>query len=354
MNMSATARTRSEVAIQMPSATPTTSAMKKPPKMRAERASEIDREPAVGEHVEQRDHDLGRARQIERVDAGQDRDHFPGDQHQRDRAPAEHARIVEHRAPRAARRDVRSRGCATAAEAFGYGLIGLRRLPARRPSRASPRRAADRRCGRTARRKPDHAWSPCERGRGRSTAISAAMRPGRAVITRIVSASRIASSIECVTRIAVVPLLLDQRGELLLQAPAASARRATPNGSSSSSTSGSITSARARPTRWRMPPESWRGILVLEAERSTAAIALARARGAFGSRHAGEPQPELDILDHGEPGEQVERLPHRRHRRARRRACRRSSRRSAGGRASARESRARSAASCSCRSRSGR
>ena len=33
------------------------------------------------------------------------------------------------------------------------------------------------------------------------------------------------------------------------------------NGSSSSSTAGSTASARAMPTRWRMPPESWCGYL---------------------------------------------------------------------------------------------
>ena len=47
--------------------------------------------------------------------------------------------------------------------------------------------------------------------------MCAAIRPGRAVITKIVSASRIASSIECVTRIAVVLAGFHQPRQLFLQ-----------------------------------------------------------------------------------------------------------------------------------------
>jgi hypothetical protein len=127
MNMSATARTRGDVAIQIPSATPTTSAMKKPRRC-VERVGEIDRELALGEHVEQRDDDLRRARQIEPVHAGQDRGQFPADEHEHDRAPAEHARIVEQRRRRL-RAGGAARGTSTERSAMGWSLMRRTRSP---------------------------------------------------------------------------------------------------------------------------------------------------------------------------------------------------------------------------------
>ena len=56
-----------------------------------------------------------------------------------------------------------------------------------------------------------------ERGLGNATLISAAMRPGRAVITKMVSAKRMASSIEWVTNHSRRPTFFDQPSKLLLE-----------------------------------------------------------------------------------------------------------------------------------------
>ena len=48
-----------------------------------------------------------------------------------------------------------------------------------------------------------------------------------------------------------------------------SCRSSAPSGSSSSSTAGRLTSARASATRWRWPPESWRGLAFARSARRT-------------------------------------------------------------------------------------
>ncbi len=96
------------------------------------------------------------------------------------------------------------------------------------------------------------------RGRGRSTVSSAWIRPGLEESTRIRSASSTASSMLCVT------IRIDLTGASWpSQRPTSSLRRfsavstsSAENGSSISSASGSTTRARAKPTRWRIPPDS--------------------------------------------------------------------------------------------------
>ena len=100
------------------------------------------------------------------------------------------------------------------------------------------------------------------------------------------------------------------------------------NGSSSSSTAGSTASARAMPTRWRMPPESWCGYLAskpAQAGHARGSAACARARSK--PRDAQLLEAELHVGPHGAPGKERELLEHGgRHRPARARARPRSRR----------------------------
>mmetsp|Transcript_14743 Transcript_14743/g.36774 ORF Transcript_14743/g.36774 Transcript_14743/m.36774 type:complete len:155 (+) Transcript_14743:880-1344(+) len=76
--------------------------------------------------------------------------------------------------------------------------------------------------------------------------------------TTTLSARSNASSWSCVTMMVVTPTL-----RTISRSPARSDLRTTassaPNGSSSSSSLGLLASERARATRWRWPPDSWRG-----------------------------------------------------------------------------------------------
>src|SRR3954464_4325765 len=135
MNMSATARTRSNAAIQIPRGTPTASAIKKPPKTppntapkthatpAGKRCRQSGRQPAIGEHIEKGDDDLCWPGQIELIDVGENRDQLPQDQYKADRPPAQHARIIEDRCPLSAgRNDLSARGGPY--RGFGGVLIG--------------------------------------------------------------------------------------------------------------------------------------------------------------------------------------------------------------------------------------
>ena len=82
-----------------------------------------------------------------------------------------------------------------------------------------------------------------------------------------------------------------------------------PNGSSSSSTRGSTASARASATRWRWPPESWRGIAVgepVELHQLEQLVDASRGSRPRGGRCAARPhaQAEGDVLEHGHVAEQ--------------------------------------------------
>ena len=68
----------------------------------------------------------------------------------------------------------------------------------------------------------------------------------------------IASSMSCVTKITVLPTSRCSRFSSVCSRARVIGSSA-PNGSSISSTGGSAASARARPTRWRCPPESCAG-----------------------------------------------------------------------------------------------
>ncbi len=83
-------------------------------------------------------------------------------------------------------------------------------------------------------------------------------RPGRRDSTTTRSVMLTASPISCVTRIAVLP----SRRRISVISSASAMRvceSSAENGSSSSTTSGSVQSVRASATRCRMPPESCRG-----------------------------------------------------------------------------------------------
>src|SRR5216683_975405 len=99
------------------------------------------------------------------------------------------------------------------------------------------------------------------RGRGMSTFKSPTMRPGDADSTRILSASSTASSIMCVTiRIVCTGMsgachMSSSSSRSVIAVRASSAE----NGSSIRSSFGSTASARAKPTRCFIPPDSSRG-----------------------------------------------------------------------------------------------
>src|SRR5258706_2672304 len=107
------------------------------------------------------------------------------------------------------------------------------------------------------------------RGRGRATSRSSPMRAaGPLVILPTRSESSPGSSTSCVTISTVAPVLATMRISSSCSVARVSASSA-PNGSSSSSTFGSIASARAMPTRCFMPPEIWCGYWCSAWERPT-------------------------------------------------------------------------------------
>ena len=96
------------------------------------------------------------------------------------------------------------------------------------------------------------------RGRGSSTVSSALIRPGLEDSTSTRSASSTASSMLWVTMrmdFTGAPCPSHSLTSSLRRFSAVSTSRAE-NGSSISSASGSVTIARAKPTRCRMPPDS--------------------------------------------------------------------------------------------------
>ena len=82
------------------------------------------------------------------------------------------------------------------------------------------------------------------------------------------------------------------------------------NGSSISSRSGCTTSARAKPTRWRMPPDNSFGIGGLEAVEADQVDRGERPLAALGAIDPERLQSELDVLQHRQPGKQREGLEH--------------------------------------------
>ncbi len=75
-------------------------------------------------------------------------------------------------------------------------------------------------------------------------------------------------------------------------------------GSSMKSTSGSTTSARAKPTRCRMPPESSFGIGRFESVQADGVEHLHAALAALVRRHAAGLQGRFDVFKHGQPGKE--------------------------------------------------
>ena len=116
------------------------------------------------------------------------------------------------------------------------------------------------RCGSAAHSSPARdGWSAVSRGRGRVfTTTSATRASGPLVISRMRSASRIASSTSCVIMNAVCPASATSRSTSSCNVPRVSASSAL-NGSSISSSEGDTASARAIPTRCFIPPDSSAG-----------------------------------------------------------------------------------------------
>ena len=90
------------------------------------------------------------------------------------------------------------------------------------------------------------------------------------------------------------------------------------NGSSISSMLGWTTSARAKPTRWRMPPDSSRGIGGSRSRRGRSGRWPPGRALRISAGHARASRPSSTFSQHGQPGKQREALEH--HGDARRRA----------------------------------
>src|SRR5690606_6407372 len=93
------------------------------------------------------------------------------------------------------------------------------------------------------------------RGRGNGTSMTSRIVPGCALMMTILSARISASSIECVTNRTVLPLFSQMRSNSSWRMNRVCSSSA-PKGSSMSRSVGSMASARAMETRWRMPSES--------------------------------------------------------------------------------------------------
>jgi len=83
--------------------------------------------------------------------------------------------------------------------------------------------------------------------------------PGGPSRTTMRSAIRIASSMSWVTSTAVMPVASSHRRSTSAWRASRVIASTALSGSSISSTSGSTARALAKPTRCRMPPDSWRG-----------------------------------------------------------------------------------------------
>ena len=136
-------------------------------------------------------------------------------------------------------------------------LIGRLACDARRIVRRVDQVAAD--LGGDGRRRAPSRGRSTRRGRGRSIAMSAAIRAGRGDMTTTRSARNTASGIEWVTRRIVGPVRRHSVSSSALNRSRVSASRAL-NGSSMSRTRGSSASARAIATRWLVPPDSVDGL----------------------------------------------------------------------------------------------
>ena len=145
------------------------------------------------------------------------------------------------------------------------------------------------------------------RGRGTSTAMISATRPGRGDITTTRSASITASGIEWVTNSIVLGCSRQMRISSSVSSSRVSASSA-PNGSSISRMSGSCTSARQMPTRCCMPPDSSRGIFALEAhEPDQLEEALARSELSGRNRFI-MLERKQHVVEHARPRQQRRRL----------------------------------------------
>ena len=78
-----------------------------------------------------------------------------------------------------------------------------------------------------------------------------------------------------------------------------SCRSSAPSGSSSSRSAGRLTSARARATRWRCPPESWRGRAFARSVRRTSSSISPTRRviSAFATPLRLRPNAMLSLID---------------------------------------------------------
>ena len=90
-----------------------------------------------------------------------------------------------------------------------------------------------------------------------------------------------------------------------------SCRSSAPSGSSSRSTDGRLTSARASATRWRCPPESWLGRARARSCSETSSSASATRVCTSGFGHLLAPQAEGDVVLHAQVVEQRVGLEHR-------------------------------------------
>ena len=142
------------------------------------------------------------------------------------------------------------------------------------------------------------------RGRGRSTSTRRATDPGRGVMTAIRSARRTASGTECVTRITVRGRSSQSDWSSVSKASRLRASSAE-KGSSSSSTGGSPISARARPARCAIPPDSSRGRMSAASARPTRASA-SRARSLRSAgRLAMQGQGQRNVVERRQPWQEA-------------------------------------------------
>ena len=156
-------------------------------------------------------------------------------------------------------------------------------------SRARPaRHAAGWRCRRSRRRRR---WPAARRSRARVPTCS--MRPSLKTAIRSLSVS--ASSWSWVTNRKVMPTSrwISLSSTCICSR---SLRSRAPSGSSSSSTLGRLTSARASATRWRWPPESCVGLPVAEAGEADLLERLLRALASLGLADLLDEQAVLDVL----------------------------------------------------------
>ena len=200
------------------------------------------------------------------------------------------------------RRCRRRRGCRRRGSGWRATRAGDRPSPGAVRRSASGRRLAQPRRRRSGRRPRAAARSRSRRSRRRSGCAGArrspagvptwAMRPSLKTATW--SAIDSASPWSWVTKTKVMPSRVCSAFSSSCIA-SRSLRSSAPSGSSSSSTRGRLTSARASATRWRWPPESCAGLAVAEAgELDERQHLLGRARGA---RPCGTPRDHRAVGD---------------------------------------------------------